>query len=148
MARTLDVTGAAAAAVTVGTAAADVRRVVGPTAWCALEVLASAPADEAEQWVVNSSVRDVAARLGVSSNTAQRALAVLRATGLVAVIQGRERAGRFGAATYRLTVDPNVLCRQMSKSLSASPSVLVPQSRVVSKPAAALGQQLVLVPSV
>jgi DNA-binding transcriptional ArsR family regulator len=83
-------------AVMVGREAGDVRRAIGPTAWCALEVLATTPADDGELWVVRSSVRDVAARLGVAPNTAQRALAVLRDAGLVTVIQDREHGGRFG----------------------------------------------------
>ena len=140
-------TAAAAVAVTVGAAAADVRRAVGPTAWCALEVLAATPADDGELWIVRSSVRDVAARLGVAPNTAQRALAVLREAGLVTAIQGREHGGRFGATAYRLTVDPSVLCRQTREPLVASSPMLAPQPRVAAKPAVDLGQQLVLLPS-
>jgi DNA-binding transcriptional ArsR family regulator len=134
-------------AVMVGREAGDVRRAIGPTAWCALEVLATTPADDGELWVVRSSVRDVAARLGVAPNTAQRALAVLRDAGLVTVIQDREHGGRFGGTAYRLTVDASVLCRRTREPLSASSPTLAPRPRVASKPVAAFGQQLVLLRS-
>ena len=99
-------------AVTVGPAAADVRRAVGPTAWCALEVLAATPADDGERWVVRSSVRDVAARLGVAPNTAQRALGVLREAGLITAVQAA--AARRSVRRDRLPVDrrPDVLGRR------------------------------------
>ena len=149
MARRPDPNGAKPVAVTVGPAAVDVRRAVGPGAWCALEVLAATPADDGgEPWIVHSSVRDVAVRLGVAPNTAQRALAVLRDAGLVTVIQGRASAGRFGASAYRLTVDMSVLTRQPREPLTPTCSMLAPQPRPASKPAAVCGQQLALLPSV
>ena len=124
-------------AVTIGRAAGDVRRAVGPTAWCALEVLAATPADSGAPWIVRSTVRDVAAHIGVAPNTAQRALRVLRDAGLVTAIQDREHGGQFASTAYRLTLDPSVLCRSMP----------APQPRVASTRAVALGEQLVLLPS-
>ncbi len=138
---------AAPVAVTIGTAAGDIRRAVGPSAWCALEVLAATPVDDGELWVVRSSVRAVAARLSVASNTAQRALAVLRGAGLITAIQDREHGGRFGGIAYRLTVDPSVLCRQTHEPLVASIPRLASQPRLAASPAVARGQQLVLLPS-
>jgi hypothetical protein len=148
MDRRPDASLAAPVALTIGAAAAGVRRAVGPTAWCALEVLAATAADDGERWVVHGSVRDVAARLRVAPNTAQRALAVLRGTGLIDAVQRREFAGRFGVGAYQLTVDPNVICRQTSESITASGPLTASHPRVASKPAVALGQQLVLLPSV
>src|SRR5436190_20578460 len=104
--------------VTIGRAAADLRRAIGPMAWCALEVLAAIPVAHGERWTVRSSVRDVAARLGVATNTAQRALCVLREAGVVTAIQDREHGGRFGGTAYRLTIDPTVLGRQTRPSLT------------------------------
>jgi hypothetical protein len=147
MDRQPDVAGGAPVAVTIGAAAGVVRRAVGPTAWCALEVLAATPADDGELWVVRSSVRDVAARLGVAPNTAQRALGVLRDAGLITVIQGRACAGRFGVGAYRLTVDPSVLGRPTREPLTASSPTFAPRPRLASKPAVARGQQLALLPS-
>ena len=91
----------------------------------------------------------VAARLGVAPNTAQRALAVLREAGLVTATQDRERGGRFGGTAYRLTVDPSVLGRQTREPLAGRhPDRLRLSRRVPVEPVVALGQQLVLLPSV
>jgi DNA-binding transcriptional ArsR family regulator len=135
--------------VTVGQAAPGVRRAVGPAAWCALEVLAATPAHVGgEMWIVQCSVRGVAARLGVAPNTAQRALAALRRAGLITATQEREGGGRFGGTAYRLTVDPSVLGRHTRDALGVNTPMIAPQPRVASKPVVALGQQLVLLPSV
>jgi DNA-binding transcriptional ArsR family regulator len=134
-------------AVTIGAAAGDVRLAVGPLAWCALEVLAAVPAVDGERWVVRSSVRDVAARLGVAPNTAQRALGVLREAGLVTATQDREHGGRFGGTAYRLTVDESVLCHQTCEPLIANRPVIASQPCVPAKPVA-VAEQLVLLPSV
>ena len=147
MDRRPDAAADAPVAVTVGAAAGDVRLAVGPLAWCALEVLAAVPAVDGERWVVWSSVRDVAARLGVAPNTAQRALGVLRDAGLVTAIQDREHGGRFGGTTYRLTVDESVLCRQTCEPLIASRPMVALQPCSPAKPVVAVGEQLVL-PSV
>ena len=124
-------------AVTIGRSAADVRRAVGPTTWCAFEVLAATPADSGAPWTVRCTVREVAAHLGVAPTTAQRALRLLRDDSFVTAIQDREHGGRFASTACRLAVDPSVLCR----------SLLAPQPRVASRRAVALGEQLVLLPS-
>lgn len=147
MDRRSDSAGAKPVAATTGPAAVDVRRAVGPAAWCALEVLPATPADGGEPWIVNSLMRDVAVRLGVAPNTVQPFLAALRDAGLIAVIKGRGCAGRYGASPHRLTIDASVLGRQTREPLIASSPRPAPQSRVASKPAVARGQQLVLQPS-
>ncbi len=99
-------------AVVVGTAAAEVRRSVGPVAWCALEYLAaSPPSGHGDEDTVAASVRSLAVGLGVNKNTAHRALSVLRAAGLVEPMQSRCEAGRFGAGCYRLGVSSAVVAR-------------------------------------
>jgi hypothetical protein len=99
-------------AVVIGTAAADVRRAVGAVAWCALEYLAaSPPVGHGDEDTVAASVRSLAVGLGVSKNTAHRAIAVLRAAGLVQPVQSRCGTGRFDAGCYRLAVPPAVAAR-------------------------------------
>jgi DNA-binding transcriptional ArsR family regulator len=147
MDRRPDATRPLAVVVSIGASAGDVRRAVGPTAWCALEVLAATPADDGELWIVRSSVREVAARLGVAPNTAQRALLVLREAGLVTAIQDREHGGHFGGTAYCLTIDPSVLGHQTREPLTASSPMLAAEPRAQARPAVALGEQLVLLPS-
>jgi hypothetical protein len=152
MDRRADATGSSESPVpvTVGPAAADVRRALGPMAWCALEMLATTPADDGEPWVVRTSVRDVAARIGVATNTAQRALAVLRHAGFIAAVQRRGCTGRFGSGAYRLTVDPDVLRRQPRAMHTAINDTASTRQGAPQRPAprttAARAQQLALLP--
>jgi DNA-binding transcriptional regulator YhcF (GntR family) len=81
----------------------ELRRGVGPVAWCALECLLEHSVDGGRTAV--ASVRAIAAELGVAKNTAHRALAALARAGLVEVVQSRDGAGRFRAGHYRLHVD-------------------------------------------
>jgi DNA-binding transcriptional ArsR family regulator len=136
----------------VGSAAADVRRSVGPTAWCVLEQLAtSAPSQVAESWIVRSSVRELAVQLGVAKNTAQRALLRLRRARLVAFAQPRDPSGRFDSSSYRLDIPDDVLSRQpaprrgVARSLPGSTSGS--RRRVVAEsPVGGYVEQLVLLP--
>jgi DNA-binding IclR family transcriptional regulator len=117
-----------------------VRREVGSSAWCALEVLATCPRHASDgAWLVRCSVRDLADRLGVATNTAQRALATLRKAALVSPIQGRGDGGRFGSGWYHLTIPPDVLSSQMATDVCAH----VGPARVK----AVIGEQLELLPS-
>jgi DNA-binding IscR family transcriptional regulator len=84
-----------------GTGASAVsRRSLGPTAWVAFEVLIERSETVAGERVAVASVRAIAAELGVAKNTAARALAVLRAAGVVTVVQTRNGAGQFAQARY------------------------------------------------
>jgi DNA-binding IclR family transcriptional regulator len=103
----------------VGDGAMNARRVLGPSAWAALETLASVAVERGGEQVATSSVRDVALVLGVAPNTAHRAIRRLIAAGLVEPDQQRTADGRFLAGTYRLTIPADVLDLQ---SLSAEPS--------------------------
>ena len=74
--------------------------------------------------------------------------AALREAGLVSVIQGRERGGRFGGTAYRLTVDADVLCRQTPELARRETVRCLPSASASRRsPSVALGQQLVLLPS-
>lgn len=82
-----------------GPNAAQVRRQVGPVAWCALECLL----ERSEGGMtVEASVRGIAVDLGVAKNTAHRAVAALVRAGLVEPIQERDAQGRFRPGRYRL----------------------------------------------
>ena len=143
-----------AVVVIVGAGATRARAILGPVAWCALEVLATTPADDGgDAWIVTGSVRTVAARMGVAKNTAQRALTALRDAGLVASIQRRGGSGEFASCAYRLNVDADVLSRQPPtpstvESQAVQSRRVLPKSPVALKAAVEIGQQLVLLPSV
>jgi hypothetical protein len=135
--------------VVVGATAEDVRRAVGPTAWCALEVLATSPStgdDDGE--TVRSCVRELATRIGVSTNTAQRALVALRRAGLVEFVQRRDVGGRFGDSSYRLSIADDVLTRQALDAPSPRRRAGRPGSRSVAlaPPVGGFAEQLVLLP--
>jgi DNA-binding transcriptional MocR family regulator len=91
--------------VTLGAGAPQLRRQLGPTAWCALEVLAASIDADGD---AHASVRTVAAELGVAVNTAQRAIGRLRRAGIVEHAQRRSVDGHFAAATYRLEIPTDV----------------------------------------
>ena len=74
------------------------RRTLGPLAWAALEHLALAAQPLELGWVAPVGVRDVAAGIGVTKDTAARAVKVLRAADLVALeeldcLHGQRRTG-------------------------------------------------------
>ncbi|CAN5819749.1 hypothetical protein BH18ACT2_BH18ACT2_05770 [soil metagenome] len=81
---------------------AEVRRLIVPTAWCVLEVLVAADS-ATPHGCVETSVRSIAAELGVSKNTATRALTVLRRAGLLRTERQQRDGGRFGTGRYVLT---------------------------------------------
>ena len=91
-------------AVVLGSGAGEVRRRVGPTAWCALEVLAASATRGrgGDGLRVDASVRSVAVELGVSKNAAHRAMLALRRSGLIISTQRRAGDGRFDAGTYAI----------------------------------------------
>jgi len=142
-----------ARAVTVGPEAGEIRRHVGPTAWCALEVLAASSIEGHGRdglWA-QASVRSVAAELAVSKNAAHRALHVLGSSGLIVATQRRSSDGRFEIGAYRLAIPAQIIERAdfaspSSRSTSArsappsSPALSCPPVRVVV-------EQLVLLPA-
>ena len=94
---------------TLGMEAGPMRRTLGPTAWAALEVLASRTAGDAVAASADASVRDIACELGIAKNTAHRAVQKLVAAALVSPDQRRQRDGRFLAGRYQLTIPRDVL---------------------------------------
>lgn len=88
--------------VTVGLSRRELRRQLGPVAWCALEDLVEdAHVDALGRRVATTSVRHLAGHLGVSKDTSARALLRLRHAGLVEPLAPvRGDTGRFGHGTY------------------------------------------------
>jgi DNA-binding transcriptional ArsR family regulator len=143
-----------AGAILVGAAAAEVRRATGPVAWCALEHLAASPR-RGDKDTVAASVRSLASGLRVSKNTANRALSVLRAAGLVEPVQTRSVTGRFEAGRYRLVVPPSVVERvevgvgECVPGASPSSALSGPgRARAFGSPAPVDVQQLSLLPGI
>lgn len=119
----------------------DVRRILGPTAWCALEVLvADAGTPTPGGRAVTASVRSVAASLGVSKNTAQRALTVLRGAGLIRIDRQRRINGRFDAGGYVLNVPFERLPRAATPTPDEKPDRPRPQQKVLTGPSEAAEQ--------
>jgi len=87
----------------------ETRRSLGPLAWAALEALVTDAQPRDGAAVVDTSVRQLAARLGVAKNTAHRALVALRNAGLLEPQQERSTSGRFTSGAYRLAVAPSIL---------------------------------------
>lgn len=102
----------------------EVRRRIGPFAWCALEILADRPTVDG---TVEASVRSVADELGVAKNTAHRALGTLVRAGLVEPIQARDAGGRFAAGRYRLRLGDLT-------EVPTTPTTATPRTRRPSSP--------------
>ena len=86
-------------AIAPGPHSAELRKQLGPTAWCALECLVERSDDGR---TTLATVRSVAADLGVAKNTAHRAMSTLARAGLVESVQTRDGEGRFEPGRYLL----------------------------------------------
>lgn len=86
------------------TEAADLRRTVGPVAWCVLEHLAlNATPAAASGWIVVTNVRVIAAACGIGKDRAAAALRSLKDIGLVTTAAtGRAPGARFEPFRYRV----------------------------------------------
>lgn len=90
------------------------RRRLGPTAWAVLEDVAlDAYLDDHARLVAVTSVRRVALQLGISKDTAARALLRLADAGLVERQSRRDESGTFSASVYVVCLDH---CRGLSRS--------------------------------
>lgn len=82
--------------------AATVRTDAGPIGWVMVELMAAhaRPGDRVVELACNS--RSLASMVGVSKDTAARALRQLTALGIAERVDARDqRSGRFAATTYR-----------------------------------------------
>lgn len=104
---------------TLGPAAPDVRRAVGPIAWAVLECLAASCVDRAGETVSYEAVRGIADSLDLAKDTVARALRRLSAQRLVTYVASREHDGRFGSSHYRLTLPPDLFAESIHKSTPA-----------------------------
>ena len=86
------------------------RRRLGPLAWAALEDLALAAHHTEQGWVAAVGVRDIAARVGVTKDTAARAVAALGAAGLIVLQRVPAPDGRWRSG-YRLQLPDGVELR-------------------------------------
>lgn len=82
------------------------RRSIGPVAWAVLEDLAADAQESDAGWVVATNVRRIAADVGISKDTAARALRRLITAELVTrAPSGRGERGEFATVSYQLHVD-------------------------------------------
>jgi len=120
--------------VLIGPAAAPLRRALPASAWVALECLVARSYPAADGRVVEMGVRELAADLGSSKNTAQRALAVLVGAGLMTAEQTRRPDGTFRPGCYQLHLPTEVLDpvppRRMTRRPSPTPSTDTPTEQL------------------
>jgi hypothetical protein len=86
------------------------RRRVGALAWAVLEELALAAHSTSEGWVAPIGVRDLAARIGITKDTAARAVATLRSEGLV-TLDRVQRPDGHSRSGYRIGLPPGIELR-------------------------------------
>jgi len=135
-----------------GPMADETRRSVGPLAWAALEALVAdaSPTGDSDGDVADTSVRQLAERLGVAKNTAHRAVAALRLAGFIEPLQSRSTSGQFTSGSYRLAVVPSILRlapEASSVHVVALPAVPRRSAPRPSRRAPSPSQQLSLLPS-
>ena len=94
---------------------AQLRRRLGPVAWCALECLL----ERSRNGIAEVSVRALSVELGVAKNTAHRAVTALRPAGLIDHVQGRRADGRFQPGRYRLL--PGISATDVPAALVRAP---------------------------
>jgi hypothetical protein len=124
---------------TLGEAAAWLRRSVGPVAWSVLEAVAEHREPDGERTVSYRSVRELAAELRLANDTVARALRKLGDAGLVRHESDREVSGRFGSCRYVLTLPPNVF-----DVATDSEHPTPPKSAAKSRPRSSSPEQLAL----
>jgi DNA-binding transcriptional ArsR family regulator len=106
--------GQAAAALLVVPESRHARRTLGTTAWAVLEEVAlDAHRDDHGRLLAVTNVRRIARHLGISKDTAARALRRLAEAGLVERQSRRDESGTFSASVYVVCLDH---CSGLSRS--------------------------------
>ena len=113
-----------------GANAGDLRRRVGPVAWVVLETICATANEADNRLVARSSVRDLAREVGLSRNTAARAVRRLVGAGVLTVEQDRAEHGTFGRSTYRLSLPSNTIATSREPQLITTPTVDARRPRV------------------
>jgi hypothetical protein len=106
---------------TLGPAAPEVRRAVGPIAWAVLECLAAGCVDREGETVSYESVRGIADFLDLAKDTVARALRRLIAEQFVTYVASRADDGRFSSSHYRLTLPPDLFAESVHESTPEPP---------------------------
>lgn len=108
--------------VVLGSAAATLRRRLGPVAWVVLECLIESARDDGKATVSCQSVRGVAEALDLAKDSVARALQRLAVEGLVAHVPNRDGNGRFGTGSYRLDLPLGITTHAAAPAPSVMPS--------------------------
>jgi DNA-binding IclR family transcriptional regulator len=133
------------ASIVVGPDGAELRRQVGPCAWCVLEVLTASAQPTAAGLIADASVRTIAADLDIAKGTAHRALTALRRAGLVTALQDRDPTGRYAPGTYRITAPATAITLPSSAPADlAAPSANETRRRAPRRDTAHAAAQLAL----
>ena len=119
---------------TLGPAAPDARRSVGPIAWAVLECLAESCVDREGETVSYESVRGIADSLDLAKDTVARALRRLIAEQFVTYVASRADDGRFSSSRYRLTLPLDLFAESIHKSTPAPPKPNSHSSRQSTQP--------------
>jgi DNA-directed RNA polymerase specialized sigma24 family protein len=94
------------------------RRQLGSQPWAAFEELALNAVVTDDGWTAAVGVRDLGATLGITKDTAARAIATLRAAGLVTVVRAADDNGRSRSG-YRLNLPDGMSLRCLANEDSA-----------------------------
>lgn len=88
--------------------AGALRRRLGPISWVVLEALLARSTGTPQRCETQASVRSLARDVGVSDDTAARALATLKRDGIVVAVQDRNPSGTFSTGRYLITVPDSI----------------------------------------
>lgn len=116
---------------TLGPAAAEIRRALGPMTWVVLEHLGATAEHCAGESVSHESVRGIACELDLAKDTVARALRRLADAGLVEYVLSRSLDGRFTRSHYRLSFPAHLFLApgESSSVVDAPPSPAAPTRR-------------------
>lgn len=98
-----------------------------------LETICATASDADGRLVATSSVRDLGRDVGLSRNTAARAVRRLVDAGVLTVEQDRAEHGTFGRSTYRLSPPSNTIAPSREPQPIITPTVDARRPRVTTR---------------